>query len=100
MKKPRLSALLNLITGWGGYIYNNAERKLLGWGLFWAWIISLIERFAYHSPIEKPTPLTYVYPTIALIALALDGYLEARKLNTKASTTIAGKILDAIKFKK
>ena len=100
MKKPRLTVLLNLTTAWGWYIYNNAERKFLGWSLFSAWGVSIVERFVYHNPIEKPTPLTYVYPALALLAFAVDGYLEAKKINEKASSTIAWKILDAIKFKK
>lgn len=54
----------------------------------------------YHNPIEKPTPLTFIYPAIALIAFALDGYMEANKLNKKERSTITSKIMEAIKFKR
>ncbi len=97
MKKPRLSAILNITTGGAGYIYNNAERKLLGYGLVTTWGLSIVEKFLYHNPIEKPTPLTFIYPAVALLTFAIDGYLEARKINKKESSTIAGKIMNALK---
>lgn len=82
------------------YIYNNAERKLLWWGLCSAWAVSIVERFLYHSPIQKPTPLTFVYPAIALIAFAIDGYMEAKKKNLSEGATISSKILGALRMKK
>lgn len=96
MKKPWLSALLNITTGWAGYIYNNHQRKLLGWWLCVAWGLSIAERFVYYNPIEKPTPLTFVYPAIAIVTFAIDGFMEARTINKKEKATIVGRVMQAI----
>lgn len=87
MKKPWLSALLNIILGGVGYLYNG-KRILFGTlilinnvlAYFW---MSTVSDEVVTAQFSQPTLL--LAGLVTIIAFAYDAYQEAQQLNRKKS---------------
>jgi hypothetical protein len=82
MKKPWISALLNLAFFGAGYLYNG-ERKAFGAALIASWIlIRAGEIPIYLSRLVFDQWLILFFGIVILqIGLAVDGFREAKAIN-------------------
>ncbi len=84
MKKPWISAILNLFLFGAGYVYNG-KRVGLGWGLILSWLLIRCGEI----PIYLTGLVTYEWLilfagiVVLQISLAFDAFKEAKAINAK-----------------
>lgn len=83
-KNPIISAILNFILFGAGYVYNG-KKKQLGFGLILAWLVLRAADLAFFL---NGTVMDIWYVLMAGLAVlqitfAIDGYKEAKEINSK-----------------